>query len=261
MTVPTSVRLKIGRALEHLLSLDTDIGVYLEPEPWKIVRNTPPSDPRLVLIEIHVTAEPDDRLGVVVGDCLYNLRSALDHLACRLVEVHGGTVTSRTQFPIVDKRRKDKAGKYVPLTIDGGISAAALATIESLQPYQRGGTAEQHPLSILRELSNADKHRLLHLTVANFADTSCYLCFPNGRRWGGSFRAVSAHEVPIAAFEFPEPISADLMEGVEVEVAADAFVALRAPGPWIGKPVTLVLNDLVEFVHNVVVPALDRHIT
>jgi hypothetical protein len=45
-----------------------------------------------------------------------------------------------------------------------GASAEGHAVIEQLQPYHRRET-EQHPLELLRVLSNIDKHRLLHLVL------------------------------------------------------------------------------------------------
>ena len=78
MVVPDSVRLKLARAEQHLWELSGDIGAYLDSSVNKVVLNLQPSDQRLVLVEYHVIAEPDRRLGVIIGDCVHNLRSALD---------------------------------------------------------------------------------------------------------------------------------------------------------------------------------------
>ena len=66
--------------------MSCDIGAYLDNDLTEFVLNVQPRDRRLVLVEYHVIAEPDSRLGVIIGDYIHNVRSALDHLACRLVE-------------------------------------------------------------------------------------------------------------------------------------------------------------------------------
>lgn len=257
MSVPVSVRLKLDRAQEHLQRLDEEIGVYLDRELYKLVLNTPPNNDRLVLVEFHVITEPDDRLGVVIGDCLSNIRSALEHLMCQLVESKGGMVTRETQFPIRDVRRIDKAGKPVPLKVAGLTAADVLALIDALQPYQRGGNAASHPLSVLRKLSNTDKHRLLHVTAAHVADATCSLRFPDGRLvHGAPADTVACHEAPIAAFQWPEPFDKAANAQVQVEASGSAFVAIKKAGPWSGKPVAVVLEEILQFTRDVVVAGL-----
>jgi hypothetical protein len=41
----------------------------------------------------------------MLGDCVHDLRSALDHLVCRLTLLNGGTMENcaKTQFPIASK--------------------------------------------------------------------------------------------------------------------------------------------------------------
>jgi hypothetical protein len=256
MTVPFSVQLKLDRAKEHLQALDDAIGDYLNSDPHAIVRNIQPSDQRLVLFEFQVRIEPGERLGLIIGDCVQNVRSALDHLACRLVEANGGTVDDRTQFPILGKHRTDKQGHQVLPTISGGVNPSVLALVGALQPYQRGNDTPNHPLSILKYLSNTDKHRFLHLAVARTADTRCSLMFPNGSRIDGQVIAVADHETPLLAIRLPEPYSDARYGKVQVEADGSAFVALKDPGPWSGKPVTILLNEILDFVQNRVVAAL-----
>lgn len=46
----------------------------------------------------------DDRWGLIAGDCVHNLRSALDHLAVQLVIANGGAAGNKTSFPIWFRR-------------------------------------------------------------------------------------------------------------------------------------------------------------
>lgn len=106
---------------------------------------------------------PPLMLSVMVGECLYNLRSALDHLVWQLVESnppnHG---TPRNQYPICQDSNSF-AREIKGHRLDG-VSAAARAVIEGLQPYNEGQAYSPHPLWLLDQLVNVDKHRFLTLT-------------------------------------------------------------------------------------------------
>lgn len=154
------VRLKIGRAEEHLDTLDAEIGVYLANEPYAAVREYDPQHGER-LAGIRVTQPPPAHLALVIGDYLHNLRSALDHLAWQLVIASGNTPTPRTEFPIYKDASvyQQRVGRVV---IQPGVTAPIGADVESLQPYHRGDDALNHPLWVLHDLSNIDKHRTLH---------------------------------------------------------------------------------------------------
>lgn len=100
----------------------------------------------------------------MLGDCIHNLRSALDHLICQLTLLDGGTMADceQTQFPIASKcegQFESMANHRIP-----GLSKKHRAMVKRLQPYHRGDGAWKHPLAILADLSNADKHRLINPT-------------------------------------------------------------------------------------------------
>jgi hypothetical protein len=100
-------------------------------------------------------------LSLDIGDCVHNLRSALDHLAWRLVEISGGTPGSRTVFPICNPAAPPAKGLQISglnrTTPKGG---AIFDTMEAVQPYKTGYRFKD-PLWGLRGWSNTDKHRLL----------------------------------------------------------------------------------------------------
>ena len=121
-----------------------------------------------------------DRVSLVLGDAIHNLRSALDHLVFQLAVVHTGETVRherRIQFPIVTSSTKfaDEVGRRL-----AEVNPVHVRTIESFQPCsghrwwaphtyysdQMGG--EFHPLAMLRRLSNVDKHRYrLTMTLAS----------------------------------------------------------------------------------------------
>jgi hypothetical protein len=104
---------------------------------------------------------PDERWGLLVGDAMHNVRSALDHLACRLVEHNGRKVTNRTAFPIWSKPPSTPEDKKRFNSAIAGMSAAHKRSIRRLQPHANPGTEEAAKLTALAALDNLDKHRLL----------------------------------------------------------------------------------------------------
>ena len=163
---------KIERAKEHREALDK-----YERETFAVESNRPrlgiKFDPDTEEYVLFINRMPDlddflARCSLILGDAVHNLRTALDRLAYQLADLHTGGNIQRpkgVQFPICDavgdfeKMKKNEKG---PL---GEIAQNHVAVIESFQGYHRIDSAQAlgpyfHPLSKLRELDNADKHRL-----------------------------------------------------------------------------------------------------
>src|SRR5438067_9501650 len=79
-----SVRFKLERAVKHL----DEIAELVRPVEYRPVRVVTEDD--LAAQRVHLRVEFDDsfdpRVGVVIGDGLHNLRSALDHLISSLAD-------------------------------------------------------------------------------------------------------------------------------------------------------------------------------
>ncbi|MGZ4346975.1 MAG: hypothetical protein ACXVE1_04100 [Gaiellaceae bacterium] len=105
--------------------------------------------------------EPKERWGLLVGDAMHNTRSALDHLACRLVEHNGKDVNIRTAFPIWASEPKDKNERKRFRGAIAGMSVDHKKSLRKLQPYANPGSAEAEKLIALAALDNADKHQIL----------------------------------------------------------------------------------------------------
>jgi len=110
------------------------------------------------------------KLGLMLGDCLHNFRATLDNLAFTIAtENNPAGLTSKERkavtFPIADQRSDflDACGK-------GAIAKMpprARAGIQRLQPYHYGEDAKRHPLSVLRQLTDMDKHRFIPMVAWN----------------------------------------------------------------------------------------------
>jgi len=100
------------------------------------------------------------RFGVLLGDCVHNLRSSLDHTVWQTTLLDGGVPDHRTQFPIAS-RSEDQFERMADAGIPG-LSDEHRQIIKSAQPYHRGADARTHPLSVLADLSNTDKHQVVN---------------------------------------------------------------------------------------------------
>lgn len=172
-------REKQRRGLEHLRDLDSAIADWIgepgvEPKPYRLSGEFRPESGEYVFEGELLKPIDDDALkwGVILGDALHNLRSALDQLIAQLVLLNTGKrSTSANAFPICDTGatywsigKKGEPSKRE--TTLKGISDTHKALIDEMQPYRtRIPPSAIHALSALRDLSNRDKHRLIHLTA------------------------------------------------------------------------------------------------
>lgn len=156
------IRLKLARAQKHL----DEVARITKPFEIGECRVVPErsADGSAVLWVVHLPPVPDT-LPVVIGDCLFNLRSALDHTVWQLVKANSARPTTRTAFPIAASAAAYKRASARGLA---GVSAQAESIIERFQPYHGRG----NPLAILSTLHNIDKHRRLNLVTAVASDTS-----------------------------------------------------------------------------------------
>jgi hypothetical protein len=157
-------RAKVERAQEHLIALDAATGEFFEVDPYEIVGEFE-AEASEYLFRVKVLREPPLRLGVMLGDFIHNLRSALDHLVWQLVLLDGNSPDRSTCFPVASSREQfDRmAEKALP-----GLIPEHVARIEALQPYHARDRQEVHLLKLLPRLSNTDKHQIVHATLGWF---------------------------------------------------------------------------------------------
>jgi hypothetical protein len=80
-------------------------------------------------------------------------------------EASKGSVRSRIEFPICDKRKE-----FLKRDVLGFLAPEAVTKFEELQPFHkpRGKHGKiQHPLLLMKELADADKHRVLPTTYGS----------------------------------------------------------------------------------------------
>jgi hypothetical protein len=102
---------------------------------------------------------PEVEWGIVIGDAVHCLRSALDQVISALCTEPPSRYTG---FPICSKEKSwviDSPGQLWSLP------ERYVAVIQAAQPYHRGHKAHMHPLAVLHELWNLDKHRAIPATA------------------------------------------------------------------------------------------------
>jgi hypothetical protein len=134
-----------------------------------------------------------------------------------------------------------------------------LAVVASVQPFQRLD-AINHPLAIVNRLSNLDKRHDLVVSVAQSIGTRAYLSAADGSwRVGGEFQpSVVRPGEPLGAFQLPPGHENDA--DIDVEASGYGFVAVTTDRPIGDRPVTEVLEELLNYVQFQVVARLEPFI-
>ena len=151
-----SARDKLDRARHHFSDLQQELVAYKSLNPFDI-RAVVLDDRVEIRVAVRVPIPPIVTL--VAGDCIHNLRSALDHIAYESVAKVG---TSNCDFPIWTREGSDFSQsewrKLVRAKVPGGNAASLRRYLEAIRPL-RGGADEY--LWSLHRLDIFDKHRLL----------------------------------------------------------------------------------------------------
>jgi len=214
----------------------------------------------LLVQRISIQPKPPLELSVVIGDFLFDVRSALDHLIWQLVIHNRGSPTSRNMFPITSAPAQLNAAVAKRRRLEG-VSPKTCAIIESLQPYHTGNEA----LGRLDALHNADKHRTLNLTTV-VADNASLSFSTSGHpvlsmligneelRDGAVFGGIGIPlNDPEFTREFPEVIPR--VSEAEVRGEASLFVAFDEAevDSLEDFRVDSTLQNILEFVRNKVI--------
>lgn len=156
---------KFNRSSQLFDELRTEIWNFLNAEPGSDFSQGAFDADRWEWVERFTARNPPIRWGVLLGDSVHNLRSALDHLICQVALLDGGTMADceRSQFPIASKS-EEQFERMADRCLPKCFSEKHRAMVKEPQPFHAGEkAAETHPLSVLADFSNADKHRMINL--------------------------------------------------------------------------------------------------
>lgn len=158
------IELKLDRALVQFNALKSTIDILKTDKPYEFIPYANPQTGEIgSLIHIHKPVDP--MWGILIGEYVHNLRSALDHIVWQLVILNtGAPPTTKTQFPIFKTEAGwNYQGRGEKFT--HGASVGAKALVKTLQPFSTG-EGNTSPLWHLHEISNWDKHRTIAATHA-----------------------------------------------------------------------------------------------
>ncbi len=163
MTTLVGIHAKLLRA-EHQISWITDESHKLCADiQQSIVREVHEDIDKQVWVYRGEMRRPPVEWSIIVGEILYNLRSALDHLVWQLVLANGQNPGRHNEFPIVLNHESWGQTRGRALK---GVSQRHEAMIGFLQPYNAGIGIQFDigMLKVLNDLGNKEKHR--HLVLA-----------------------------------------------------------------------------------------------
>lgn len=249
---------KLRRANEHFEVVERELTQFMRSNPYRLVAKYDPTERQIVAKARAVIHPATDRWACLIGDCVHNVRSALDHLACQLLLLAGGIPKmgrGGTAFPILDTFTGPKGGpRAVAITgTSGAVSGAVLAFVEGCQPRERRGDEHGHPLWLLSELDNMDKHRELTTTATRMEGFSIGLRtvrdvdlhFDFVGHWGPFDETTELAKWTVTPTG-PNP-------EVEVNHTGSLGIALDpAIGPAAEKQVLALLTELREYTGNII---------
>ena len=243
-----SIDAKMIRAHEHLEVFGREVHDYLSTIKITMVLKTAPTEPHPWLVIWANDYIPPMRLSVLLGDCVHNMRAALDNLICGLARTVDPRCTCKgTAFPF----RQSEADWDANFERDlAGVPSDAQDIIKTLQPWHD----QASPLIMLNRLSNTDKHRACNLTLAYNRNA--------GFRVHGNDGTVSdiACKEPlylgdVHTIALPIPRSA-VEPSARVEAGGTFTLSIREEGNWGETPVTQVLQRCFDHIEKAVIGKL-----
>ena len=149
---------KHQRALHDLAALDEAVSRFLESGPYR-VEVAFDAGSGWHVAKLRIGAEPPAALSVYVGALAHQCYSAINHVVWRLVERKMGARRANDQKYKVALPLCKSPASFANSFTAKNVSKPARELLESLQPYHRIGG--RHPIVLLKELADADKHRVL----------------------------------------------------------------------------------------------------
>jgi hypothetical protein len=252
-------RLKVIWAKQHLDAFKEQSGLFLDTKPYSFVSEIHPSH---WWVKPHLTIDPPRELGLMVGDCITNIRAALDYVIWEMASKHFTIPIDLTRqgdrgvltFPVLlpDPNRRQGHIDHLDRLAKRGFPSDAISIIKDAQ----ADVAQDASLQWLSELVNTDKHRTPILTVGIFSAAQIEVTNFLGRdlmiRGGAVASGIAIKTEPelAALFDFvrQNPMNVNVQAAVHI-TSKDVAVP--------SEPLDKTLGQIVETVANIV-PRFDR---
>lgn len=250
-----SVDLKVWRAETHLKALQRQAAAIEEAGLPRFRMEVEGEGLKHAFYPVGLVAVPDSFL-VTLGDCIHNLRTVLDHVACNLVRI-SGSEPDQIYFPVLHSPfRTNRCTGALEPSLQLPVSAEIRDWLDSVQPYQRTETGRR--LGILHDLDIVDKHRGMivsafaadavrkTMTRENWADAS-KVPFPNSF-WFSDEPLNEGRKCATVTYETPQ-------FEVDPHVKIRVKIRFEGRGPASGEAVLTVLDDLMRLVVEELLPS------
>jgi hypothetical protein len=212
---------KLKRAAIHFQTLNAEFVAWKDSQPYRI-RHEFDDETGEHVFRCRVYRMPSETWGLIVGDFVHNLRSALDYLVWQLVIVNEEVPNIWNQFPITTTEREWERKVCRKKGWLEGVGPVERAVIKSLQPHD-AKFPSKHILTSLQSLSNIDKHRVLTTTLV--------VTDPRGQ--GGGMLFTRPDGTATASIGLPVPRKIVLENDTEVMrlpgMKADSGMNMEAP--------------------------------
>jgi hypothetical protein len=153
-------RAKSRRAKQHRDALDKSVRAFFKKKPYRIrVESDLQRGHHIVRLVNTPPRPPSKEWALIIGDCAHAMRSAFDYITW---ECSYGRGDRRTAYPICRSEREFDGVAKRKLR---HLSPRMRAAIKSAQPYHAPNPTLTN-LWLIETLDNADKHRLLTVTVS-----------------------------------------------------------------------------------------------
>ena len=152
-------RAKVKRAIHHINDLSKSVGPAPQRSSDLFV-----SDDQSQIGSQRFRARIPIEWSLIIGDCVHNLRSALDHLIYQAVLINDAVPDHETGFPIFSKSDSLPTG---PIRKIQGASEDVRNIINRLNPCKGGNDN----LCLLHDLDIAEKHKTLTVIWAEIGDS------------------------------------------------------------------------------------------
>jgi hypothetical protein len=253
---------RLDRALYHLKNFKAERAAWRETGPHGFWTELDDERAKKV-IWARVIKPPPVSLSLIAGDCIHNLRAALDHLAYELAVRHHGSsplpdpFDRRSEFPIFGDRKWTTSQHRNKI---GCIHPRAQAIIKRLQPYNRGNRFRSHPLWQLNALEVMDKHRLPHVVTLNNVSALSFFD-PEGIGTNQVETLSGYFDSSARIAEYPAFDSTGAEVHVHFTAAFDVCFSRGVPDLLMGKSIVGTLEGFCRYITNEVFQPLQEFLT
>jgi hypothetical protein len=155
----------------HADELNKSIQAWIEQKPARGRAEFLPDRMGYRVILEEFTVQPErSRWGLLIGDCVHNLRSSLDNLCFALARLKQDPPARphRLQFPVFTNAERFRQDRSVAETLEQ-LPVEVVEHIQLWQPFQRvdPSAIKADALSLLTYLSNQDKHRIPQVVLVS----------------------------------------------------------------------------------------------